>query len=241
MAPSANHWRNLADFLLAYLLVLATPGPNMLLVGAAAPEGGAGLGGGAAGRLLGAALLLWVEVSVARRPPLDARRLGRGGRAAGFAAGFCTAATNPVSAAFFAAQFLGPLGAGADGGSAAVLAPLAIAAVVLAGLHVGRRRAPGPPGLPPRRLGVAAPGPARRGGRARLHGAVLRRRGAPLAAGQPSRGAIDDAGQTANDGLPFTWTSRAGTRSPFPGRASRSRGRRQTGGGLRALQQPGRA
>ncbi len=164
MAPSGNHWRDLADFLLAYLLVLATPGPNMLLVGAAAalrgaagalplclgvslgagalnaallllvaaaPDGGTPGLDGAAGRLLGAALLLWVEVSVARRPPLDARRLGRGGRAAGFAAGFCTAATNPVSAAFFAAQFLGPLGAGADGGSAAVLAPLSVAAVVL--------------------------------------------------------------------------------------------------------------
>ncbi len=36
MAPPADHWRSLADFLLAYLLVLATPGPNMLLVGAAA-------------------------------------------------------------------------------------------------------------------------------------------------------------------------------------------------------------
>ena len=140
MAPAADdHWRGLADFLLAYLLVLATPGPNMLLVGAAAalrglrgalplclgvslgagalsaallllvavaPEGdAAGLGGdGANGRLLGAALLLWVAVAVARLPPIEARRLGRGGHAAaGFAAGFCTAATNPVSAAFFAA------------------------------------------------------------------------------------------------------------------------------------------
>lgn len=100
---------------------------------AAAPEGGATGVDGAAGRLLGAALLLWVAVSVARRPPIEARRLGRGGRVAGFAAGFCTAATNPVSAAFFAAQFLGPLGAaGAGEGSAAVLAPLAVATVVLA-------------------------------------------------------------------------------------------------------------
>ncbi len=95
--------RNVSDFLLAYLLVLATPGPNMLLVGAAAalrgaagalplclgvslgagalnaallllvaaaPAGGgaAGLDGEAAGRLLGAALLLWVAVSIPRRP-----------------------------------------------------------------------------------------------------------------------------------------------------------------------------
>ncbi len=63
--------------------------------------------------------------------PVEACRLGRGGRvAAGLAAGFCTAASNPASAAFFAAQFLGPLGAG-DDGSVAVLAPLAVAAVVL--------------------------------------------------------------------------------------------------------------
>ena len=139
MAPSADLWRGLADFLLAYLLVLATPGPNMLLVGAAAALRGASgafplclgvsLGAGA----LCTALLLWVAVSVARRPPIEAGRLGGGGRAAaGFAAGFCTAASNPVSAAFFAAQFLGPLGAaGAGEGSAAVLAPLAVAAVVL--------------------------------------------------------------------------------------------------------------
>jgi threonine/homoserine/homoserine lactone efflux protein len=163
-SSAADQWRGLADLLLAYLLVLATPGPNMLLVGAAAalrgaagalplclgvslgagalnaallllvaaaPDGGTPGLDGAAGRLLGAALLLWVAVSVARRPPIEARRLGRGGRAAGFAAGFCTAATNPVSAAFFAAQFLGPLGTGAGEGSAAVLAPLAVAAVVL--------------------------------------------------------------------------------------------------------------
>ena len=139
MAPSADLWRGLADFLLAYLLVLATPGPNMLLVGAAAALRGArgalplclgvSLGAGA----LCAALLLWVAVSVARRPPIDSRRLARGGRAAGFAAGFCAAATNPVSAAFFAAQFLGPLGAAVvDGGTTAALVPLAAAAAVLA-------------------------------------------------------------------------------------------------------------
>ena len=122
MASPAD-WRSLADFVLAYMVVLATPGPNMLLVGAAAAlRGAAGalplcigvsLGAGAlcgavlllvwlapdgagldrAGRPLGAALLLWGAVSVARRPPIDASRLGRGGRAAaaGFAAGFCTA------------------------------------------------------------------------------------------------------------------------------------------------------
>src|SRR3712207_2499490 len=100
MAPSSDHLRGLADFLLAYLLVLATPGPNMLLVGAvAALRGvtgalplclGVSLGAGAlcgavllllwlapdgagldrAGRLLGAALLLWVAVSVALRPSI---------------------------------------------------------------------------------------------------------------------------------------------------------------------------
>ena len=95
----------------------------MPLAVSAAPDGAAWEG---AGRLLGAALLLWVAVSVARlRPTGDVRRLG--GRAADFAAGFCTAATNPISAAFFGAQFLGPLGDNA----AMALAPLSVAAAVL--------------------------------------------------------------------------------------------------------------
>ena len=153
-------WRGLADFLLAYMLVLATPGPNMLLVGgAAALHGvagafplclGAALGAGAlsaalllaasavpdggslewGGGLLGAALLLWVAVTVARqRPPPsgEARRIGGRGTAT-FAAGFCTAATNPLTAAFFGAQFLGTLA----GGAGSALAPGAVIAVALA-------------------------------------------------------------------------------------------------------------
>jgi threonine/homoserine/homoserine lactone efflux protein len=77
-------------------------------------------------RVLGGALLLWVAVSVLRqRMPGSAEHYPR--RGATLATGFCTAATNPISAAFFAAQFLGPLSVSPS----ALLAPGAIAAVVM--------------------------------------------------------------------------------------------------------------
>lgn len=134
----------LGDFLLGYVLVLATPGPNLLVIaGVAALRGlrgalplclGVALGAGTlnavvaatlgalagagaapwleAGHWIGAGLLLWVAVSVARsRPPDPAVVQRRATHGAEFGAGFCTALTNPMTAAYFAAQFLGPLAA----------------------------------------------------------------------------------------------------------------------------------
>ncbi|SDC40095.1 LysE family translocator [Belnapia rosea] len=147
------------DFLLAYLAILVTPGPNLLVVaGVAALRGlrgalplclGIALGAGTlnaamgatlgaapltpdwslAGRLLSAAMLLWVAFSIARAQPPDAVRAAHRAQGAEFGAGFCTAVTNPITAAFFAAQFLGPL---SQGGDLRLLAPLAVAATALA-------------------------------------------------------------------------------------------------------------
>jgi threonine/homoserine/homoserine lactone efflux protein len=52
----------------------------------------------------------------------DGRGEGKIGRGAAFCAGFCTAATNPLTLAFFAAQSAaaGPLGAATLGGVAAM-------------------------------------------------------------------------------------------------------------------------
>jgi threonine/homoserine/homoserine lactone efflux protein len=148
--------QDLADFLAAYVVILATPGPNMLLVGGAAATSGivgalplcvgVSLGAGAlcgallvivrwmpeipqwegAYRVLGGALLLWVAVSVLRQQmPGSVAHYPR--RGATLIVGFCTAATNPVTAAFFTAQFLGPLSAS----PAAPMAPGAIGAVAM--------------------------------------------------------------------------------------------------------------
>ena len=147
------------DFLLAYLAILVTPGPNLLVIaGVAALRGlrgalpiclGIALGAGTlnaalaatlqgapaapgwteAGRLAAAALLLWVAVTIARSRPPDTIRAVRGAQGAEFGAGFCTAATNPMTAAFFAAQFLGPL---ALLDARLPLVPLAVTATALA-------------------------------------------------------------------------------------------------------------
>ncbi len=67
------------------------------------------------GRIIGGGLLLVIALRIARTPPprLDAVTERRGaGLQAGveaFGGGFCTAACNPITAAYFAAQFLGPL------------------------------------------------------------------------------------------------------------------------------------
>lgn len=130
----------LAEFVGGYLVILATPGPNLLAIGGmAALRGlrgalplclGVALGAGAlgatllvavtiapedgwdrAGHLVGAVLLGWLAVSVARQQPPEENapvRAKADGMAA-FGAGFFTALTNPLTAAFFAAQFLGPL------------------------------------------------------------------------------------------------------------------------------------
>ena len=157
--PGVEAGARLWDFLLGYLVVLATPGPNLLVIGgvaalrgmrgalplclgvalgagalsaAIAATIGAGSGGAAwnAGcRLLGAGLLLWVAWTVARsRPPDPAALRDRAARTAEFGAAFCTAATNPLTAAFFAAQFLGPLSAG---GSLRVMVPVSVATAAL--------------------------------------------------------------------------------------------------------------
>lgn len=149
----------LGDFLLGYLVVLATPGPNLLVIGSVAALRGlrgtlplclgvalgasalsaaiaATIGAGAgntnwnnACRLVGAALLLWVAFSVARSRPPDPAALQQ--RAAGgieFGAAFCTAATNPLTGAFLAAQFLGPL---STGQGLRLVVPLAVAGTAL--------------------------------------------------------------------------------------------------------------
>jgi threonine efflux protein len=151
---------DLVHFVLGYVAVLATPGPNLLAIGGvAALQGlrgaapfclGAALGAGVlcagllvtagatvaggswltVARILGAALLAMVAVSVARRrPPLCEDASPKGGtRASAFGAGFCTAATNPLTAGFFAAQFVGPL---AHAKSALALTPAAVFATAL--------------------------------------------------------------------------------------------------------------
>ncbi|MCB4825036.1 LysE family translocator [Roseicella aerolata] len=131
----------LLDFLLGYLVILVTPGPNMLVVGGVAALRGVrgalpiccGIAMGAAalvasialvaagvtsrdpewevaGRWLAVGLLAWGAVFVARlRPPGETTMPGRRSGVAAFGTGFCTAATNPLTAAFCAAQAIGPL------------------------------------------------------------------------------------------------------------------------------------
>ncbi len=126
-------------FLLGYGAILATPGPNLLVIGSIAALRGVrgavplclGVSLGAAvlsamllavsgyspagpwyifGRSSGVLLLLWVALKVAQqRAPEIEMELDRRPAAAEVAAGFCTAVTNPLTATFFAAQFFGPL------------------------------------------------------------------------------------------------------------------------------------
>jgi threonine/homoserine/homoserine lactone efflux protein len=149
----------LGDFLLGYLVVLATPGPNLLVIGgvaslrglrgalplclgvalgasalsaAVAATIGAAVGNtswNGACRLVGACLLLWVAFSIARsRPPDPAGLQQRAARGVEFGAAFCTAATNPLTGAFFAAQFLGPI---STSQGMHLLVPLAVASMAL--------------------------------------------------------------------------------------------------------------
>ena len=134
-------------FLLAYVAVLATPGPNMLAIGGiAALRGfraaipfccGIALGAGilasslfsaavvisahdvwqTMARVVGALLLLSIAGRVSTlKPPRNPTR-GRTSSAKlpfhliEFSAGFCTAAANPITIAYFAAEFVGPLSA----------------------------------------------------------------------------------------------------------------------------------
>jgi threonine/homoserine/homoserine lactone efflux protein len=130
-------------------VVLATPGPNMLTIGAVATTRGfagtvplclgvaCGVGvlaassscfvlssalpepgrwGDAAGRIAGALLLLYLTWGVFRGAASAdddgvSGPSGAAARLAGFGTGLCTAVSNPVTAAYFAAEFSGPLGA----------------------------------------------------------------------------------------------------------------------------------
>ncbi|MGG5821171.1 hypothetical protein [Falsiroseomonas sp. HW251] len=88
-----------------------------------------------AARAIGGVLLLLVALRVLRSPAPVARSAppgeeSVGGALLGFGAGFCTAATNPITAAYFVAQFLGPL---AETGAA----PLAVPLVALQALGFG--------------------------------------------------------------------------------------------------------
>jgi threonine/homoserine/homoserine lactone efflux protein len=149
----------LSEFIVGYLVILATPGPNLLAIGGmAALRGqrgalpiclGVAMGTGAlgttllvavtiapgdgwdrTGRLVGAGLLGWLAISVARQRPPDegAPMRIRVGKVAAFGAGFFTAVTNPMTAAFFAAQFLGPL---RDDEATIAVAPITAASMAL--------------------------------------------------------------------------------------------------------------
>ena len=166
-ASDATLLRPLAAFLAGYVMILATPGPNMLAIGGvAALHGlrgaaplcvGASFGAGCLGtatflivryaspvpsaggvaRIAGALLLAYVAIDLARHSALQEKAQALGcalpaiNRAAAFGVGFCTAATNPLTGSFFAAQFLGPLdpsGIGARG--AWVIACIMLSALV---------------------------------------------------------------------------------------------------------------
>lgn len=126
----------LAGFLLGYLVILATPGPNMFAVGSIAALQGlrgalpmvagiaSGTGALAAALVLtlrdvadsrqamtviqaaAALLLLRVALAMARCPSAGPRRLPRRPGLGAFLAGFWTAASNPVTAAYVAAGLL---------------------------------------------------------------------------------------------------------------------------------------
>ncbi|MCO6415762.1 LysE family transporter [Siccirubricoccus sp. KC 17139] len=127
----------LIGFLASYLLLLLTPGPNMLAVGSlAAARGlrgalplclGIALGAGTLAtlllvatealarqanslaplRLVGAAALLALALRLARGRRLPQAELPPPSRLGSLMAGYCVAIGNPLTASFFAAQFLG--------------------------------------------------------------------------------------------------------------------------------------
>ena len=87
------------------------------------------------GRVIGGALLLLIALRIARTPPprLDAVTERRGAGVEAFGVGFCTAACNPITAAYFAAQFLGPL---AEAGVQDAVLLMVPAQVLICGLAV---------------------------------------------------------------------------------------------------------
>jgi threonine/homoserine/homoserine lactone efflux protein len=146
--------------LVGYALVAATPGPNVLLVANAAALDGmraalprcaanalavcliAGVAHLASGilprsgpaidvfALASGALLLLAALRIARSRPGS----GQGGLRAGFLTSFRTAAFNPLTIAYFAAAFSGPLvGCGLGAGSAVVAGATALSLGVCLG------------------------------------------------------------------------------------------------------------
>jgi len=129
----------LARFALGYLLIMAVPGPNMLAIGTVAAMHGwrcalpacAGLATGAAAlalllhmalgtalpaledpnalRLAAGIALLMAAALLLRPPRADRPARATAGARLWFLTCFATAATNPVTAGYFAAQLLGPL------------------------------------------------------------------------------------------------------------------------------------
>lgn len=95
-------------------------GAALLLLGALGEAAGIREGWDRAGRVLGALLLLCVALALVRLAPEPEAGAGRRRGGTAFGAGFCTAVANPVTAAFFAAQLLGPLRIARDGAVAAL-------------------------------------------------------------------------------------------------------------------------
>jgi threonine/homoserine/homoserine lactone efflux protein len=87
-------------------------------------------------RLAGSLLLGYVALTIAWRPAPQVTQHGGASLPgisgiAAFGAGFCTAATNPLTGAFFAAQFLGPLGPGRGGTAGALAIPCVVVIALL--------------------------------------------------------------------------------------------------------------
>lgn len=129
MSLAATPIAMMAEFLAGYAIILLTPGPNLFAVaGLAAVRGlraarplclGLGLGAGALcgvaaaaahaesgtgplPRVIGAGLLVWVAIRIARRrATATAPAPSRTEAMTTFAAGFATASTNPLTAAYF--------------------------------------------------------------------------------------------------------------------------------------------
>ncbi|WP_270933728.1 hypothetical protein [Falsiroseomonas oryzae] len=131
----------LGKFSLGYLAVNAVPGPNMLAIGTLTVMGGllAGLPGDTAlaqaGRAVGGGMLLLIALRIAvvprPRPGEPDRQQDRASRRIAIlamVAGCATAATNPITAAYLLAQFVGPFGRS----PAAAVAVLVVPAQALA-------------------------------------------------------------------------------------------------------------
>lgn len=78
---------------------------------------------GDAGRIAGAVLLLCIALRLFHRKASAAAAAGSA-RLSGFCGGFCTAVSNPVTAAFFASQLVGAAGAASGPAFSWSLAPL---------------------------------------------------------------------------------------------------------------------